>query len=339
MKTPAVALTALIAPVALGAEFTLDDTSHFAVSGSMSMQFSGTLIGDWDAETNPDGTQTRPGLWGGDGNQPIPIDIGFAIPIVLDGPMMGSMDFSLGEVPGTCLINDADWTVDSSGDGAAVTVSLLYDTFRSINPDSLFVGGFPIELPIGETTISDARFVQMAPGGGTADEVPGAPGTWDVVIAVPGVMSMTLDILGTPYPVETPITVALSGVYSTENEGGLLQLSAAQSADESFDLPGEGLPTIPFEMPTILPPGDTAGVLLDLAPQSGAFTSDLSAVVSASGDDTVTPGDANGDGLVNADDILAVLSAWGPCDGCSEDLNGDGVVNVNEILDIIANWG
>ncbi|MDP6479536.1 MAG: GC-type dockerin domain-anchored protein, partial [Phycisphaerales bacterium] len=53
------------------------------------------------------------------------------------------------------------------------------------------------------------------------------------------------------------------------------------------------------------------------------------------------PGDANGDGVVNADDILAVISAWGPCPpgDCPADVNGDGVVNTDDLLAVIANWG
>jgi hypothetical protein len=53
------------------------------------------------------------------------------------------------------------------------------------------------------------------------------------------------------------------------------------------------------------------------------------------------PGDANGDGMVNADDILAVISAWGQCPpgDCPADVNGDGVVNTDDLLLVIANWG
>ncbi|MCH2140299.1 MAG: S8 family serine peptidase [Phycisphaerales bacterium] len=52
------------------------------------------------------------------------------------------------------------------------------------------------------------------------------------------------------------------------------------------------------------------------------------------------PGDANGDGIVNADDILLVISAWGPCPpgDCDGDLNGDGVVNTDDLLMVIAGW-
>ena len=60
-----------------------------------------------------------------------------------------------------------------------------------------------------------------------------------------------------------------------------------------------------------------------------------------------TPGDINGDNLVNVADLLAVINAWGTCPGspqpCPADIapspNGDGVVNIQDLLMIINNWG
>ena len=51
-----------------------------------------------------------------------------------------------------------------------------------------------------------------------------------------------------------------------------------------------------------------------------------------------TPGDVNGDGVVNLEDLLLVLGAWGPCPACPEDINGDGVVNVLDLLIVLGNW-
>ena len=52
-----------------------------------------------------------------------------------------------------------------------------------------------------------------------------------------------------------------------------------------------------------------------------------------------TPGDVNGDGVVNFNDVLALLAAWGPCEGdCPEDLDGDGVVGFADLLIILAHW-
>jgi outer membrane protein assembly factor BamB len=51
-----------------------------------------------------------------------------------------------------------------------------------------------------------------------------------------------------------------------------------------------------------------------------------------------TPGDANGDGVVNVADIVAVVLAWGPCATCPEDLNGDGAVDVLDLVEVVLSW-
>ena len=54
---------------------------------------------------------------------------------------------------------------------------------------------------------------------------------------------------------------------------------------------------------------------------------------------TGTPGDVNGDGVINVSDILLIISEWGPCSACPADVNQDGSVNVTDLLLAIANWG
>jgi len=57
-----------------------------------------------------------------------------------------------------------------------------------------------------------------------------------------------------------------------------------------------------------------------------------------------TPGDINGDDVVDVDDLIAVLSSWAPgaCIpdiSCFGDVNGDGRVDVDDLIAVILNWG
>jgi hypothetical protein len=74
---------------------------------------------------------------------------------------------------------------------------------------------------------------------------------------------------------------------------------------------------------------------------NGNFVTYDTYVAKFSGPDS--PGDINGDGVVDVVDFLAVLASWGPCpeppDSCDADCNGDGAVNVNDFLTVLANWG
>lgn len=60
-------------------------------------------------------------------------------------------------------------------------------------------------------------------------------------------------------------------------------------------------------------------------------------------DIVATPGDVNGDGVVNVADLLAVITAWGACPApptaCPADLNHSGSVDVADLLTVITNWG
>lgn len=328
----------LLTTVLGAAEFPVDPGSTLTIDGVLSVQLAGTVIGDWDEETNPDGTQTRPGLWGGSGNQPIDLEMTFNQPLSLNGGIDGSMRFELGEVPETCTLDDVSWTVDTSGSSGAVSVTLLYETFRSINPDSLYPGGIPIELPLGETQITEARFEQELPGGGTAFENPEDPGVYNVSVTAPGTLFLTLDTLGTPTPLVLPLTLLLEGTYDNSTGGASLHLTSLLQSEDQSDLPDTPIPTIPFELPTIIPAGDFAGVLLDLTPQTATWSLTLAIDVWGHAETQNAPGDVNGDGVVDTNDILAILSAWGQCKACPEDLNGDGMVGVDDILLVIAHW-
>ncbi len=57
----------------------------------------------------------------------------------------------------------------------------------------------------------------------------------------------------------------------------------------------------------------------------------------------VTPGDADGDGIVGILDLLAVLGAWGSCSDpcpptCLADFDGDCSVGILDLLILLANW-
>ncbi len=51
-----------------------------------------------------------------------------------------------------------------------------------------------------------------------------------------------------------------------------------------------------------------------------------------------TPGDLNGDGVVNGGDITILLAAWGTADAAA-DLNGDGIVNASDLTALLGFWG
>jgi hypothetical protein len=55
-----------------------------------------------------------------------------------------------------------------------------------------------------------------------------------------------------------------------------------------------------------------------------------------------TPGDVNGDGVVDIDDLFEVIGAWGDCPDspalCPADVDDTGIVDIDDLFTVIGNW-
>ena len=297
----------------------------------------GTIIGNWNEVDNPEGTRTLPGLWGGSGNNLIPCELTPTLGGPFDSPCVGGLSI---EPDFNSALMVIDGLIISAFDGEAgsfpITLGMLFDTFRSVNPDSLYFGGIQIDIPLGDGSLTTLKFEQIVKTNTTL--VPTGNQTWSFEADVPVTITLELEVLGTSTgPLTSPGVFQLSGTLEQlENQ---FQLSATSSWGSEETI--EDIPLVfenaPFDAPTIIPAGYIAHLLLSAAAESATITTTTNLQFTAIGG-TLVPGDVNGDGVVGVNDILAVISAWGECDGCSEDLNNDGYVNVNDLLEVIANW-
>jgi hypothetical protein len=69
----------------------------------------------------------------------------------------------------------------------------------------------------------------------------------------------------------------------------------------------------PLAIPTVIPSGSTANLLLSGTFSEGNGTSVFNISVNAAGTPSPVLGDLNGDGIVSASDLAVILNAWGPC--------------------------
>jgi hypothetical protein len=338
----AVCATGLSLPLAaMGNTYTLSSGGSMDLQASLQTALIGSLIGDWDEIENPEGTRTIPGLWGGSGNNFIPLELTLTIALGGNSDPTGPLEFTVDSKTSSATIDGLAWNVlPNATMSATLTGTVLYETFRTVLPSSLYPGGIPVDIPLGNASVTAATLTQIGPAIGTATPIDGQPGAFDVLIPVPATLSLLIvgDILG-ELPMEFPIVLTLQGIHQPGSATDVLTMTAEAAFDEGGDLPGEPLPTIPIEMPTVLPPGvDTAGLLLDLTPASFTALFALTADLVATHPHGI-PADVNNDGQVNTDDLLAVLAVWGPCSPpCPEDINGDGLVDVNDILILIGAW-
>ena len=237
------------------------------VSASTSTALPSTVIGDFDAATNPTGTQTIPGLFGGSGNNPIPMELALGTSTDFLETPTGQFGMDI-DVPGL-FATVHDLQLDLLGGASAdsqVTLSMLYDTFRTVAPDSLYFGGFPLDIPLAGQSISDFLMVQSGPGL-PAILVPGVnAGEFTFLASVPVEISFNVDLQGQVTPVgPLPMLLPMNGELVMNGGSASVTMTMDQAFQQQFldPAPGFVIADVPLPLPTILPPGDTANLLLN----------------------------------------------------------------------------
>ena len=92
----------------------------------------------------------------------------------------------------------------------------------------------------------------------------------------------------------------------------------------------------PLALPTIIPTGGTANLLLSGDVTELALATTLNATLKVAGERQAIIGDLNGDSVVNAADLSILLSNWGTAG--PGDLDGSGTVNASDLSILLSNW-
>ncbi|HEY3244369.1 MAG TPA: PEP-CTERM sorting domain-containing protein [Phycisphaerae bacterium] len=249
-------------------DFTIHrDNSGLNASVSLTAGTSGTLIGNFDAVNNPTGTRTKPGLFGPFGdleNVPVPVSVGTSLSGNAQSSTAGGFHLDLDVTNG--LLGMSGYSADFLNSGPLVlpaSVTFEFDTFRTRSPTSLYIGGFPLTLPLGDATLDTLSAAQSdLPALGVLTQT--GPNEFDFLIAPLVTLTGTLSLLGTQFDLPpTPVPLPLQGHIVVAGTSALLtSMQPIQFANMTD--PGLMLPEIPFDLPTILPPGEIAHLLLNL---------------------------------------------------------------------------
>ncbi|MBM4111521.1 MAG: hypothetical protein FJ254_09235, partial [Phycisphaerae bacterium] len=277
-------------------ECTIDGTSVINADAGISLPLVGSWIGNFDAATNPTGTQTRPGLFGGSGNVAIPFSSVVNPAVVADGAVpTGGFGLRYDDLTGVMSVDG--FSLDLFGADAADLVArltLTYPTFRTFSPNSFYVGvnGLTIPLPLGE--LSKIVAEQTGPAGGVA--VPQGDGTSTFAFVIPCDFTIQASAMGQSIDQVIPAAFVLSGRLEPKSGGVLLTTTVA--LEETTEIPA-GLPPLksqPVGLPTILPPGSTANLLVTGKFGAGTASIAVDGSLVATGTPVSVPGDMNGDG-------------------------------------------
>ncbi len=317
-------------------DFALLPSSTAAQSLQVSYPLAGTFIGDYDATTNPAGTRTIPGLFGGSGNNPISYSSTVRVGDSINSHPAGTFTMAL-IAPGACAVSG--FTIDLiNGTPGTVTVDMLitYATFHTVAPSSIYPSLGAVTVPLANGSVTGATAIQSGPAIGTASL--NGDGTRAITVAIPVLITVAGTAAGQPFPSDpAPAVLALTGTLTQTGSTATLVSSVSSTEPVGPLAAPPPLVNSPMSLPTIPPGTLTANLLVSGTFSDGSGTSTVNLALNAAGSPTPIMGDINGDGVVDGFDMTALISAWGATSGPA-DINGDGLVDGLDLTAIFSNW-
>ncbi len=338
MRTLSLAASLLAASTAQAGSFTFQllATSTAQQSLSVTYPLAGTFKGNYVEASNPTGTQTIPGYFGGSGNNPIAYTASTHMSDTVNSHPAGSFVLTL-NAPGMVAVTGFTSDLLNGTPGSVgVEMTIAYPSFHTVSPNSIYPSVGAITIPIATGALKVATAVQSAPAIGTRVET--ATNTYTVTVPIPVMVVASGSAGGQAFGADpTPAVIALTGTLIVNGSTATFTATSASSEPIGPLAPPPPIVDQAFPLPTVLPAGSTANLLLSGTFSEGNGTSTLNLSIVAAGTANPVSGDLNGDQLVNAIDLATLLSAWGTADSVA-DVNHDGTVNGADLVFVLGNW-
>ena len=316
-------------------------SSSLGYSGDTYAPFPAVIVGDFHPTNNPSGTLTRLGVSGGSGNQQISgigsLSIGGETSAAPSGSFRLLVDFQ------NLTVSIEDFVLDFFGGvpaqlGAQVML-FTPSTFHTIAPSSVFIGGSQPPMQVGSAVANSLVISQTSAAQG-AFLVEKDDNVFGFSIPLEASYALSLTALGQSVRSGEPIagTMPLDGTL-VFGEGGMLSISFEVAHAETFLQPLGIAPfaSFPVELPTVLPPGQSAGLLITGGAPTIEVSMGLSGSIVASGTLEEREGDVDQDQVVGVDDLTLVLSSWGLSG--PTDLDQNGTTDAIDLALVLHNWG
>lgn len=270
--------------------FTLDtNTSGTTGSLGVTASASGTLVGQYDPDTNPDGTRTRVtgnpfSFPGPTQNDPVPTSVGLPLNVNLDAMTGGGFGLELNGASAS-LSGLALDLLASGPVSASINADLSFSSFTTANPTS-FYPGVPLSLPLGDASVDTLLATQTGgPTIGSATLV--GANLYDVVFAVPVLIEGSASFQGQSVPIAPiPGVLPFTGQLSTD-PGSPFFMGAFDVEFMDAVALDVALPELPLPLPTLF--GDTADVTLALTLDELGLDIDLAGAFNATGVEVPSP--------------------------------------------------
>lgn len=257
------------------------------ISGNLaiSARTQGTLVGNYDPDTNPNGTRTKPGLFGSfdpTENVPVNVSIGAAIGGNINRQASGTFRATVDGSNNTITFENLSLNFLANGPAVLpVTITLAGQSFRTRNPNSTYIlPSQGISFPIGTVNLSQFTAVQTGVGAGVL--TPAGVDTYDFTAGVLVDLTLAANLLGNPLAQTIPFVLPLQGQVVVQGNSAVITSLQPLNFSQSFN-PNLDLPAFEFGLPTILPPGSTANLIFDLTLEEIGFEVDLDINLRAEG--------------------------------------------------------
>jgi hypothetical protein len=252
---------------------------------AISARTQGTLVGNYDPDTNPNGTRTKPGLFGSfdpTENVPVNVSIGAAIGGNINRQASGTFHATVDGGNNTITFENLSLNFLANGPAVLpVTITLAGQSFRTRNPNSTYIlPSQGISFPIGTVNLSQFTAVQTGVGAGVL--TPAGVDTYDFTAGVLVDLILAANLLGNPLAQTIPFVLPLQGQVVVQGNSAVITSLQPLNFSQSFN-PNLDLPAFEFGLPTILPPGSTANLIFDLTLEEIGFEVDLDINLRAEG--------------------------------------------------------
>lgn len=257
------------------------------ISGNLSISANtqGTLVGNYDPNTNPTGTRTKPGIFGSfDPTENVPVNVSLGAAIGGNINRQAGGTFRATVDGNNNAITFENLSVNFLANGPAVlpvTLTIAGQSFRTRNPNSTYIlPSQGISFPIGTVNLSQFSAVQTGIGAGVL--TPTGPDQYDFTAGVQVDLTFAADLLGNPFAQTIPFVLPLQGQVVVNGNNALITSLQPINFSQAFE-PNLDLPPFEFGLPTILPPGNTANLIFDLTLEELEFNVDLDVNLRAEG--------------------------------------------------------
>lgn len=241
-------------------------TSSLNVNVSLLALTSGTLIGNYDPNTNPNGTRTKPGLFGSFGpteNVPVPVEVNPLVEGNVASRPAGTFRMVFHpEAQQVVLMGFFSDLLHSGGVNLPASAEFAHNGFRTRNPTSTYPGGRFI-LPLGEVQVTLLTLTQVGdPAVGVLTPLGG--NRYAFAVAPTVVLTARAELQGTVLETTSnPNPLALAGEVEIQGDSAVI-LSVNTIEWSDVDEVNQPIPRFAMDLPTVFPPGDVAHLLFDL---------------------------------------------------------------------------